>query len=464
MHQMFDLKTKQNMKMKLAMTVLAVAAAVSAAECSAAEAARVRWAEVAVPQEFNASYAGSNALFKDGFPTGFGSALAYAGKDADGTLTFLGLTDRGPNADGPMVERGGKKRSAKYFPSPSFNPQVGVIKLKDGKARVVKAIPLRNADGSLITGLPIPGGIGSTGEAALDDANRQLGFDPNGLDPEGLAIAADGSMWISDEYGPFLCHFSKDGKIIDKLEPGRGIPEIFKNRTPNRGAEGVSLMPDGRLAFMEQSVLKLKRGGKSSARTASFCRIALIDPLTRKSVTFGYPINSDYKKPGDAKLGDILALSSTEFLVIEQAKDKHGRMQNRIYSVDASKADDLTDAKKDGLEPEFFKDAGGFRLAKKTLLADLRALGWTAEKAEGLAMLPDRRTIVVTNDNDFGLALKISDPDRKDRKIKIGEYELGADGSWSIGGRKAGLKLKFARNDPGERVQKLMLLTFGKPL
>ncbi|MGN0908347.1 MAG: esterase-like activity of phytase family protein, partial [Succinivibrio sp.] len=396
-----------------------------------------------------------------GVPFSQEMALAYAGEDG-GSLLFLGLTDRGPNADGPMVRRGGREMSAKYFPSPAFNPEVGVIRLKDGKAEVIRTIPLKNADGSLITGLPIPHGIGSTGEAALDDASRPLGFDPNGLDPEGLAIAADGSMWISDEYGPFLSHFTKDGVLIEKLAPGEGIPEIFKHRTPNRGAEGVALMPDGRLAFMEQSVLSLKRDGRSSAKTASFCRIAIIDPLTHAVKTVGYPINSDYKKPGDAKLGDILALGSAQFLVIEQGKDRDGRMQNRIYKVDASRADDLTDARKDGLEPEFFKDAGGFKLARKTLLVDLRALGWDIEKAEGLAMLPDRRTLVVTNDNDFGLELKASDP--RHAGTKIGKYELGGDGTWTLDGEKADVRLDFGRNDPKEQLQKLMIMRFEKPL
>ena len=451
------------MNMKSRLLATAVAAAVSALHCTNAGAAQqVQWADVAVPQDLNAAYPGSNPLFKQGFVTGFGSALAYAGEDSDGSLLFLGLTDRGPNADGPMVERDGRKMPAKYFPSPAFNPEVGVIRLKDGKAEVVRTIPLKNADGSPVTGLPIPQGIGSTGEAALDDANKLLGYDENGLDPEGLAIARDGSMWISDEYGPFLCHFSKDGVLMDKLAPGSGVPEIFKHRTPNRGAEGVSLMPDGRLAFMEQSILNLRRGGKSSAKTASFCRIALIDPLTHAVKTVGYPVNEDYKKPGDAKLGDILALSGHEFLVIEQGKDKDGRMQNRIYRVDASKADDLTSAMKDGLEPEFFKDAGGFRLARKTLLVDLRALGWDIEKAEGLAMLPDRKTLVVTNDNDFGLELRISDP--KHPKAKIGKYVLGSDGAFKLDGKKADVRLDFTWNDPREQAQKLMLIKFPRPL
>ena len=80
----------------------------------------------------------------------------------------------------------------------------------------------------------------------------------------------------------------------------------------------------------------------------------------------------------------MIAINDHEVLIIEQAKNKHKKMQNLIYRVDFSGADDLSNAQKDGLEPEFFKDAAGFKLAKKSLLIDLREHGY---KAEGLTIL-----------------------------------------------------------------------------
>ena len=155
-------------------------------------------------------------------------------------------------------------------------------------------------------------------------------------------------------------------------------------------------------------------------------------------------------------------INDHEFLIIEQAKDKNKKMQNRIYRVDFSKADDLTNALKDGLEPEFFKDAGGFKLAKKQLLVDLREYGWDIEKAEGLVVLPDEKTLIVTNDNDFGLELKVHDTEHKKAKIK--DYTLNQDKSFSFDGKKADVKLEFTHNADSERVQKLMTIKLDHKL
>ncbi|MGL5573600.1 MAG: hypothetical protein ACRDB4_05520, partial [Cetobacterium sp.] len=44
-------------------------------------------------------------------------------------------------------------------------------------------------------------------------------------------------------------------------------------------------------------------------------------------------------------------------------------------------------------------------LGEKKLVVDLRKHGWDTEKAEGLTLLPDNKTIAIINDNDFGMAI-----------------------------------------------------------
>ena len=85
-------------------------------------------------QDQYVKYEGSNENFKQGFPTGFGSALAFKEVRDNGDIVFLGLTDRGPNGDAPLASINGKTLSGKFFPTPKFNPLVGVLVLsKDGK-------------------------------------------------------------------------------------------------------------------------------------------------------------------------------------------------------------------------------------------------------------------------------------------------------------------------------------------
>jgi hypothetical protein len=68
-----------------------------------------------------------------------------------------------------------------------------------------------------------------------------LAKDPDGYDPEGLVAMPDGSFWVSDEYGPFITHFTAQGKELARLSPFKTGPEALpaelKNRVPNRGME-----------------------------------------------------------------------------------------------------------------------------------------------------------------------------------------------------------------------------------
>ena len=109
------------------------------------------------------------------------------------------------------------------------------------------------------------------------------------------------------------------------------------------------------------------------------------------------------------KLGDIAAINDHQFLVIEQGKDAQGTMQNRIYKIDLAKATDITDMTSGQNALEADQDALGkrFQPVQKDLFLDLRQHGWTVEKAEGIVLLPDKKTLAIANDNDFGIALKL---------------------------------------------------------
>ncbi|MDU4959064.1 MAG: esterase-like activity of phytase family protein [Sporomusaceae bacterium] len=420
---------------------------------------------VTVPQKYFVNYQGpSEQSFPRGFLPGFGSAIALKAINPDGSIELYGITDRGPNGDGPKYQAGTEHYSSKFFPSPQFQPQIGIIRIKDGKAEVTSVLGLKDEKGKAITGLPIePGLIGATNEIALDDCFKHLGYDNRGMDTEGIALDAEGNFWVCDEYGPFIAQYDKKGKLLKKYAPGQGLPAVMKYRTPNRGFEGLTITPAGLVYAAGQSPLDIE--GKSG-KTAQFSRIVELDPKTGKTKMLAYPIDTEaYKAPKDAKIGDIYAVSDTRFLVIEQGKGKDKQMRNLIYLVDIQDATDLTGISIDGKEPEFTADKSklaGIRFAKKQLLVDLRAHGWNTEKAEGLFLMPDQKTIVVTNDNDFGMAMAVEDA--TNGATEPGDYTLQENGAFSYEGKPANPRMHIVANAPEERQQSIWFIELQEAL
>ncbi len=371
---------------------------------------------VTVSQSLYTSFAESTEdYFPDGIKTGFGSAITFKGYDAEGNPQFYGVTDRGPSLDVPEdAELSGTYDAAKIFPTPDFTPSIGIITIKGGEAIVEESIPLKNADGTPLTGLPLPAGeLGATGETALDTNLQELGYDENGFDPEGIAVDADGNFWLADEYGPFICKFSADGYLLEKYAPGDGLPEILQYRIANRGFEGLTISPSGKIYASLQSVLDIE--GETS-KTATFIRIVELDPETGETNMYAYPVDvSAYSSPKNCKLGDIYALDDNTLLVIEQGELADGTMSNIVYQVDLTNATDLTGITYDGMELEYTSDSaalsGVITYAAKTEFVDLRELGWTAEKAEGLCMMDDGETLALIIEDDFGLSGASLNPD-----------------------------------------------------
>lgn len=420
-----------------------------------------------VPEEYYVNYTGPNQqAFPKGFLTGFGSAIAFKSINKDGSIDFYGITDRGPNGDGPTYQAGAERYSSKFFPAPNFQPQIGIIRVKDGQAKITGQIGLKDEADKAITGLPIaPGLVGATNEVAIDDRFQRLHYDNHGMDTEGIALDKKGNFWICDEYGPFVAKYNKQGRLLKKYAPGEGLPEILKYRTPNRGFEGITVAPSGLIYVEEQSPLNID--GKAGA-TAQFTRIVQLDPKTGKTKMFAYPIDVEaYKSPNDAKIGDIYSISDTKFLMIEQGENRDKKMRNLIYLVDIKDATDLTGLKIDGKEPEFTADKkklaeAGIKMAKKQLLVDLRENGWNIEKAEGITMLPDKKTVVVTNDNDFGMTMAVDDPENQ--KAKVGKYVLNADGSFTYKGKTANPRIHIVPNEESEQAQYIWFIKLPEAL
>jgi hypothetical protein len=102
----------------------------------------------------------------------------------------------------------------------------------------------------------------ATPPAACDPAAGArilTGFD---FDPESMQIGADGTFWIGDEFGPFVLHTDRSGRLLDAPYAVPDVkapqnPTLDLSATPpeeptlaaSRGFEGLAISPDRRTLY-----------------------------------------------------------------------------------------------------------------------------------------------------------------------------------------------------------------------
>ena len=453
---------------------------------------------------FYIPYEGTNAKVKEEFPLGFlpsyGSALAFKGTAANGDLEFYGLTDRGPNGDGPNLPAltGTGVTGAKIFPSPSFTPSFGVITVGKNGAVLSSSTAIKVSASVNASGLPVaPGAVGNSSELPVSDvmkydANSKATFNAGGIDSEAIVFDKKRNvLWVSDEYGPFIVKIDPaTGIILNKYAPGSGLPSVFLKRRANRGMEGLALdtTTDKLHGFLQSPLTDgnatYSVTGKSEAieRYARFTRWMEFDPTTGTSgKMYAYPLDAaDYQdgRTGNAKLGDVVALGNGKFIVIEQGAAPSGKVFNKLMLVEIGAATDIAAAAYNVASSDLEKSSmGGVAVngadwksvttLKKTLLLDLNAIGWLAEKAEGLTIV-DGNTLALANDNDFGMKTKVftaagvvvEDAD----VTKCNIDAAGAIITSSSAGCTAGNTIRVARGTDLERPSRLWLIKFTKAL
>ena len=264
-----------------------------------------------------------------GVPLGgsaYGSSFVASPK---GGNRFYGLTDRGPNVDGPNGE--------KVEPVPSFTPAIGEFKLQGKKATLVRSIPLSAPDGSPYNGQVST--LADTGETIIDLDGNVLPKSPYGYDPEGLVALDDGTFWVSDEYGPFITHFSATGRELERLSPyDASLPAELKSREPNKGMEGLAVTPDGRtLVGIMQAGLNAPGGPKSKKVTP--LRIVTVDLASRTTHEYLYLLHNT--GGADTAVSEISALSDTELVVDERDGDVEPDANKKLWRIDLSEATDV---------------------------------------------------------------------------------------------------------------------------
>jgi hypothetical protein len=430
---------------------------------------------VEVPKRFSVPYLGAAmAEFPDGLPLSLGSGLRMESRRGCGcdtdvreqAYTLVGLSDRGPNGDAPdFLDSSGIKHPSKSYLVPAFTPQLVTVRVHPAANRaVVTHVEKLRFGRQDAVGLP---SSAFTTEIGVDESLRAYPSSAEGIDPEGLDFDERGDAWVCEEYGPSLMKVkAHSGQISKRLLPGSGLPAVLASRQVNRGFEGVAVAPSGKVYGLVQSTLDVD--GKTKG-TAQFIRLVEYDPHSGATRMFAYPHDvAAYKKSGDAKMGDLFALDDSRFVTIEAGKGKDGNLRNVVYQFDISGATDLSGVvlatgANAGKELEYgtaAEVAAQLSLATKSLVVDLRAYGYIAEKSEGLAMLDDR-TLVVVNDQDFGATAVVEGDANSTDPTK---YVVDGAGLLTFDGAPSPGTYRVHALTPGEQQTTLFVVHLQAPL
>ena len=374
----------------------------------------------------------NGAILEDGASpnnalNGIGSSIAFAG----GNL-YYALEDRGPNKI-PYSGGAAVDNTVNY---PDRYQQLRIWLTPSGGLDANRHYRGYNVN---VTSMGTTLLKNPSGQQFLGISSAYQFLPPRRLDPETIRTLPDGSTWVSDEYGPFILHFDRQGNQIESLP----LPVGFQIHTPNpqgayetkhntsghvnnKGMEGLALSPDGKtLVGMMQSPL-IQDGGTAGTNV----RIVVYDLNFPNLAPAQYLYQLD--SPSFA-ISELLAINNHEFLVDERDSVAGNAGKKLLYRFDLNQASaptNLATSAYPGTTP-----ANGFKAKYptgtpkgvtplvKTLFADIGQIltsvpnegaftsdtvnfrGDLPDKIEGYTWGPDlgdgRHLLLVTNDNDF---------------------------------------------------------------
>lgn len=158
------------------------------------------------------------------------------------------------------------------------------------------------------------------------------------FDPESFVLAPDGTIWIGDEFGPFLLHADAGGRLVappfrvsglqtpdtpGAMPPDAGQPNEANVRR-SRGFEGLAASQDGRRLF---AMLE----GPTLADQAAEARIFEFDAEAGRFTgrEWRYPLGA-----ADRSATELVSYAPGRFLVIER-DNGHGETARfkRVYAI-----------------------------------------------------------------------------------------------------------------------------------
>ncbi|MGQ4647621.1 phytase [Lyngbya aestuarii] len=253
-----------------------------------------------------------------------------------------------------------------------------------------------------------------TGVTTLLDANGTP-FPALSLDPEGITLRDDGTLYISSEgdanqsINPFVNQFSLQGQQLQELPvPAKFVPTAdgMSGIRNNLAWESLTITPDERFLYTATENALTQDGPAADLENASPSRILRYNLATGEAdqefLYFTDPVAAASVPPDGFQtngLVELLALDNTgSFLALERSFSAGVGNGIKLYEVRSQNTTDLSD----------FDSINGFEVdaaAEKNLLLDFADLGLTLDNIEGMTFgpkLPDgRQSLIVVSDNNF---------------------------------------------------------------
>jgi len=239
---------------------------------------------------------------------------------------------------------------------------------------------------------------------------RGEAFADGDLDPEAVALAGNGRLWVASEgeahrsVPPRIIAFRLDGSMLHELEiPSAYLPADGRGVRSNHGFEGLSVSPDGSWIIAAVESALVQDGPNADLDHGTVVRLVVFDPVTRRAVSErAYQVEAVPAEPRPPTayrsigVSEILALDERRVLVVERSFSAGVGNTVRIFLVDLETGDDITGA---GSMPAEVNPV------HKSLVVDLADLGIDPDNLEGLSFGPlladGRPTLVMVADNNF---------------------------------------------------------------
>ncbi|PPR07934.1 hypothetical protein CVT24_000824 [Panaeolus cyanescens] len=233
---------------------------------------------------------------------GIGSAIAFKPgtwtSNTDGTYSGILVVhpDRGFNVDG-TVDYQSRRHEIQF----SLSPYTSSTPLSFANAQLTLKLTYLNTTLEFERSHTQTSGLDPTsirpaqsGFPAVLSADPQMPIastkEPHlTLDIEGIVMNADGTYWISDEYGPYIYKFDPSGNLLETIQPPSAIlPRVSGSldftseddpdtgRAANQGFEGLTVDPDTSTLYAMLQSATIQDGGDDKS-TSRFTRLFAFD-------------------------------------------------------------------------------------------------------------------------------------------------------------------------------------------